>query len=150
MRGLILVLASLLAGCTQSANSPETTDRSIVIANAIYFGFCQGYCYSELTIEGETLRLTDTSRNPTQFPPRTRTLTLSSGDRVRIDSLLDPTALSALEGVHGCPDCADGGGEWIEIRSGTDSTRVTFEYAATLTPIAPLQAELRALRKRFE
>jgi hypothetical protein len=55
-----------------------------------------------------------------------------------------------VEGVHGCPDCADGGAEWVQVRASGDSIRATFEYGATLEPIAALQAEIRALRARFE
>jgi hypothetical protein len=74
---------------------------------------------------------------------------LALGDWRRIRALVDPAALKRLEGVHGCPDCADGGAEWIQLGAGNDSVRVTFEYGATLAGIAPLQAEIRALRDRF-
>jgi hypothetical protein len=66
-----------------------------------------------------------------------------------VRSLVDAAALRRLEGVHGCPDCADGGAEWIEIGSAAGPIRVTFEYGATLDGIGALQAELRALRNRF-
>jgi hypothetical protein len=63
--------------------------------------------------------------------------------------LVDTAAIHALEGVHGCPDCADGGAEWIQIE-GADSVRVTFEYGAELGGIEELQREIRELRARFE
>jgi len=148
MKYSMLVLAAAVAACVQSANSPETAD-SAVITTGTYFGFCQGYCTSEMIVDGETLRLTETGRDPVQFPPRTRTLQLSAADRARFTALVDPAALAGLAGTHGCPDCADGGGEWIQYRAGPDSTRIIFEYGKTLEPIAALQAELRALRHRF-
>ena len=33
-----------------------------------------------------------------------------------------------MDEIIGCPDCADGGAEWIEITSGETSHKVTFEY----------------------
>ena len=150
MRCVNVVLAATLLGCVQSANSPNDTDSAIVVTTGTYFGFCHGYCFSELTVDGQTLRFAETSRDPTQFPPRSRTLELGPADRARIAALVDPGALAALEGIHGCPDCADGGGEWVQFRSGSDSTRVTFEFGQSLDPIAGLQAELRMLRKRFQ
>jgi hypothetical protein len=46
----------------------------------------------------------------------------------------------------GCPDCADGGAEWLEI----DGKRVTLEFRSDLEPIRPLLQQVRALRARFE
>ena len=63
--------------------------------------------------------------------------------------MVDVAAITRLEGVHGCPDCADGGAEWIEIDTGSGPIRVTFEFGDTLPGIGPLQAEIRALRERF-
>jgi hypothetical protein len=149
VKWLIAVLSLTIAGCAQSANSPEALEDR-VLATGTFFGFCHGYCNTELVVDGDSLRYIESSRDPVQFPTRTRVLPLSAGERARLASLTDPAVLSSLEGVHGCPDCADGGGEWVQIRSGADSTRVTFEYGKTLDPIAALQTELRALRQRFQ
>jgi hypothetical protein len=62
---------------------------------------------------------------------------------------VDTAAFRELEGVHGCPDCADGGAEWIQVET-ADPMRVTFEYGVDLDGIEDLQAEIRELRGRFE
>jgi|SRR5687768_2157546 len=140
-------IAAALIGC---AGSPtERPETSFVVSTGTFFGFCGGYCYTELVLDGNTVRFTETSRDSARLPPRTRSLELEAADAERIRALVDPAVLSSLAGVHGCPDCADGGGEWVQVRSPDDSTRVTFEHGRVLNPIAELQAELRALRNRF-
>ena len=37
-----------------------------------------------------------------------------------------------LEERIGCPDCADGGSEWIEILANNKTYKVTFENGETL------------------
>jgi hypothetical protein len=103
---------------------------------------------TELRIDSTSLSLTEESWRSEQ-PTRTRTLPLAQADWQRLQALVDTAAFRRLEGVHGCPDCADGGAEWIEIRVG-EPVRITFDYGAELDGIADLQAEIRALRARFE
>lgn len=44
-----------------------------------------------------------------------------------INSIKD-SGIKKLPNRIGCPDCADGGSEWVEINEGNKITRVTFEY----------------------
>jgi hypothetical protein len=144
-----------LAGCTSSALGPESLGRGSVDLSALAltsgtsFGECLGYCRTELRVDSLTVTMVEVPQGQPQLPTRTRTLQLSRAEWARIRALVDPAALKRLEGVHGCPDCADGGAEWIEIGPESARVRVTFEFGATLPGIAPLQAELRALRARF-
>ena len=41
---------------------------------------------------------------------------------------MDFVVFRNLEEVIGCPDCADGGAEWIEITTKDLNHKVTFEY----------------------
>ena len=59
--------------------------------------------------------------------------TLDIGDRV-------------LERVYGCPDCADGGAEWIAVEAEERSHRVTFERSDPPEGIAPLATMLDRYR----
>jgi hypothetical protein len=68
----------------------------------------------------------------------------------RLVQLIDVATFSRLEPVYGCPDCADGGAEWIEIEQGEQRNRVTFEYNATLDPIAALAEEIRQIRSELK
>jgi hypothetical protein len=65
---------------------------------------------------------------------------------------LDFRVINAMNEVYGCPDCADGGSEWIEIRNeeGTEHTkRVTFEYGKAPKEIEKLVNLLRPLKEEL-
>ena len=94
-------------------------------------------------------RLTESSRDQATYPTKTRSRTLTGEEWLRIRGLATPAVMATLAGVHGCPDCADGGAEWIEVRSNQDSIRTTFEYGRGLEPIAALQAEVRTMREQL-
>jgi len=59
---------------------------------------------------------------------------------------VDMQALQALPNVLGCPDCADGGAEWIEVETGNTLKRVEFEYGVAIPSIQPLLDLVRARR----
>jgi hypothetical protein len=145
-RTILLLIALASAACTQSATWPA--DDDFTLSQGTSFGMCMGYCIVVMDVSGTTVTVTKSSHFPAQYPDSTSTFTLTGGEADRLRRLARTSGIAALEGVHGCPDCADGGAEWIEVRTPTDSVRATFEYGAVLEPIADLQAELRALRRR--
>jgi len=113
------------------------------------FGMCGGYCVTELAIDTLGVALTETSQVQ-PLPPRTRTLPLSEADWERLVAVVDTAAIRGLAGVHGCPDCADGGAEWIQFGPASEAVRVTFEFGDMIDGIEPLQTLLRELRSRFD
>jgi hypothetical protein len=142
---LALGLACASAAC--GATGPE--DRaSVVLTSGTSFGMCGGYCVTELRIDSLSITLTETSQ-VMDLPARVRTLPLSASDCARLQARVDTAAFREIEGVHGCPDCADGGAEWIQVET-EEPMRVTFEYGVELDGIEDLQAEIRELRGRFE
>jgi hypothetical protein len=142
--GLILTLS----GCGETDQTGIGDGQSIEITSGTSFGMCAGYCLTELRIERSAITLVEDSQMQ-DLPTRSRTLPLSVPEWNRLQSLVDSAAFERLEGVHGCPDCADGGAEWIQIET-AEPIRVTFEYGAELDGIDELQAEIRELRNRFE
>jgi hypothetical protein len=143
-------LALTFAACGGEGNQTEVlVDRlPVEIASGTSFGMCAGYCLTELRVDSASITLTEESWR-SDLPARTRTLPLERREWNRLQELVDTAAIRLLEGVHGCPDCADGGAEWIQIGD-VDSVRVTFEYGAELGGIEELQKEIRELRARFE
>jgi hypothetical protein len=75
-------------------------------------------------------------------------ITLAEWTELRL--LADPADLSRVEGTHGCPDCADGGAEWIALRIGSRTIESRFDYGRDFAEIEQLQARLRELRLRFQ
>jgi hypothetical protein len=144
---LLVALASMLAGCFEALD-PELGEV-LGLSSGTSFGECLGYCRKELILDTQTVTLVETWQPLGVQPERRRSIQLSSADWSRLQGLVDAAAIASVAGVHGCPDCADGGSEWIEVRTAQGVIRSTFEYGAVLQPIAGLQAEIRAIRARF-
>lgn len=61
-------------------------------------------------------------------------------------NLVNWDAFTALEEVIGCPDCADGGGQWIEITRDNETYKVTYEFGNPPPPLQPLANALSPLQ----
>jgi hypothetical protein len=117
---MMVITGFLLAGCDKE--SVESTDT---IKYGTGFGMCSGYCVSELTITPSKLSL---QKNGTGVKAKTCTQSFTSQQFQQLRDKIDFEKFAALDDVYGCPDCADGGSEWIEITRGGNTHRVVFEY----------------------
>jgi hypothetical protein len=141
--------ALLFAGFACSPTEPGA-NRAFDVLYGTSFNMCVGYCTTILTVRGTTAQLTETSHGDSRFPRRVRALELTDTEAKRIRTLANADDVKRVEGVHGCPDCADGGAEWIAVRAGRTTIEARYDFRRTLDPIAELQTELRALRQRFQ
>jgi hypothetical protein len=150
-RHLIIVLLATAAcsGSTEADSESLVPSQSFALFAGTSFGMCAGYCTTMLEVSPTSATLTETSRDPVRQPTRTRTLPLSPSEWQRIQAAVEPNVFTSVAGVHGCPDCADGGAEWIELKTAQSVARVTFQYGQAPPAIARLQGEIRALRERF-
>jgi hypothetical protein len=151
MKTILSFVFLLLATSSCSSNpAGEAAAGDVSIAQGKSYGMCVGYCWSEVVVSQDSARFTETSRDSVRNPPRRRALAISAAEWQRLESLAQPSKLTQVEGTHGCPDCADGGAEWVELRTNDRTIRAFYEANKDLAPIATLQAELRAIRQRFE
>lgn len=152
MRSLLLLCSLfLLSAC---AGAEVTTgsfgDEPFVVRTGTSFGMCLGYCSRTLEIAETEMVFRESSREPDRYPARTRSGTITRQEWDTIAALAGSREFAALQESYGCPDCADGGAEFIEVERDGRVQRVVFEYGDTLPGVAALQARLRALRGRFE
>jgi hypothetical protein len=142
---LAVAPALLLGGCEDSPTEPEV----LVIRGGTSFGFClpTAYCTTTLEITSTTVVLTRTSR--TLGDVRT-TGSITPAEWESLTEAVDEGRLRPMPDVVGCPDCADGGAEFVEVVTADWTKRVTFEFGATLPPIQPLVDQVRAIRRRLE
>ena len=141
-------LALLLAAC--GGGSPAAAPSDVLAIRATTsFGFCVGYCRSTLEISGEraTYRLVDPRA---ALPDVERTVTVAAAEWDALRSAVDRSRIESLPGVIGCPDCADGGAESLEVVADDWSRSITFEYQAAVPSIQPLLDRVRALRERLD
>jgi hypothetical protein len=151
-----ILLASLLIISLNSCNILESQDVSAfsgyTIKSGQSFGFCIGKCYSEITINGQNVELLIKERvigggedTKYKYAESLPTTTVNG-----IQKSLEIDKFFALNEVYGCPDCSDGGAEWIEIITDKDkSHKVTFESGKSIPEINDLIVTLRQERQRL-
>ncbi len=125
-------------------------DTSYTINSGTSYGECWGYCLYELEQNGLDIHyeVYGWGEDP-EYP------TLNIDDTITIaqwQSILNSfnfEEFTLLQEVYGCPDCADGGAEWIEITHEGITKRVTFEAYDTIPNHDELVVLLRELRDYY-
>lgn len=113
------------------------------------FGMCVDYCINNLSIRDEKVTFTK-SKNGQAPAPKTCTSTISASEVSALKILLDESKISSLPKTIGCPDCADGGAEWVSISSGAKEYKVVFEYGHAPKELTAIVAKLRDLKESFK
>lgn len=142
-----LIVALFLFSCEDSEMLTQNDVPSIRYGTS--FGECAGYCLTDLEVSAEQVYYVSYGWHNSQTP-KTNTVTFTSEQYNHLLGLFDQDKFLALDPVIGCPDCADGGSEWIEMTIGSRTKKVTFEYHKDIDPIAPLIDELRSLTEEVE
>jgi hypothetical protein len=111
------------------------------------FGLCRGYCQQYFTITADKVSyLAKSNDNDPDFPDITRNDTITKTDYDNLLKSLDLKKFNDLPDVIGCPDCADGGAEWIEIKNGNSVEKTTFGYNTDVPQIKNFLNNLRTFR----
>ena len=122
------------------------------VSTGTSFGMCRGYCQQSINITINPLQIT-TKKEPnfpqSSFPSVQKTYPFTSGQWQGLSDVLNLKAFDVLGDTIGCPDCADGGAEWIEIDSTDGVKRVTFENGQDVKGIEAMIEKLRQLRNQY-
>ena len=122
------------------------------IAGGLSFGMCFGYCQQSINATSDPLQIVFSKAAHfahDTYPPIQQSYSISSDQWNELISLLNLKIFAALSNIIGCPDCADGGAEWIQVNWIGGSKRVTFEYGRTINGIEEFIERLRQLRKEY-
>lgn len=148
---IALFLIALFSQCSSVAvQAPADTD-ALTVRSGTSFGMCVGNsCQKDYVFNGTSVTLTQSgTRTQSQSPARTCQSRLSAAEwsTLKVASNLD--AFQKQPEIIGCPDCADGGAEYIELQQGDSKHRVTFPFGKTIPGFEPLVDALRQQRERF-
>ena len=149
---LTFLITLILGRCTESnvLTNADTTD-ALTIRTGTSFGMCVGYCQNDYVFTGTSATLTQNgTRTQAQSPTRTCQTIISPAEWETLKSLTNIDTFSSKAETLGCPDCADGGAEYIELQAGDRKHRVTFEYNKTILGFEPLVDALRKRREAFK
>ena len=111
------------------------------------FGMCVGYCYNDLLISGSKVTFSKTQRIPKDTKTCTKTITESEVNEIK--DLLNQGKIATMPETIGCPDCADGGAEWITVEADGKQYKVTFEYGKAPKELKAAVDKLKALKESF-
>lgn len=152
-----LLLTAAAAGCRDDGSqvtNPTATGAKLIVRSGTSFGMCAGYCLRDLRVDSTDLLYTKRSwgRGSSTLPDSllADTITPLRWAALKETVAAKYEAFSKLDTIIGCPDCADGGAEWIEIEQGATVRRVTFEYGKEIPEIKELIAIVREIRGKFE
>lgn len=151
---IILSTFSFMACENQSQGvDAEKTLNGTVIKYGTAFGMCLGPCKKEMALVNDEAEFTvfqNGGRGTNGGDPVTYKEKLTSDYLAEVSKNIDFAAFSKLPEVIGCPDCADGGSEWVEIIKNDSRHKVTFEFGHDVKEIASLLKLLREKRVYFE
>lgn len=127
-------------------SSPQT-----IIKTGTYAGFCLGYCVQDFVITSEKITYTQTgwdfvSDVREKLPPKTKEIPTSESKWQELMNSIDLQKFNSLPERIGCPGCADGIVEWIEISDGKKAKKIEFEPKDDVQEINQFVTMLREIR----
>jgi len=139
MRAPIYII--LLTGLTFSTATFGQTIQKINYGSS--FGECSGYCKHDITIDSINTTNQKTSWDDKNYPELNRTTKTDRNQWKTLTSSINVKNFFSLANRIGCPDCLDGGAEWVEVKTSSKSHKVTFEYGSNIKGFEKLLSELR-------
>lgn len=143
---LIIFSSIILFGFSCKKNDLKSVET---IKYGRSFGKCIGYCKSDLTINNQQVIFTkSTNGNQKQTISCVNEL-----DKETLDLIVSNLNLNYFNDsppIIGCPDCADGGAEYVEINNNGNIKRITFEYGNPPKQLLDLVNLLKIQFKSFE
>ncbi|MEQ8217270.1 MAG: hypothetical protein RIM68_05295 [Arenibacter sp.] len=140
----LLLMIGLLLSCEKNEVNPSDIKQ---LGYGTSFGMCVGYCKNDMLLKSGTVIYSRSGwNNQVESIDCKENLTQLSWDSIKKAVALNE--FFSLPEIVGCPDCADGGAEWLEIENYSGKkNKVTFEYGK-----APEELEtiIAALRKQIE
>lgn len=148
---IMIALVSLLIVFTACNTAKEVTSKDTIISitHGTNFGHCRGYCRKELVFYPNQINYFEASVDSTTNPVKVENFKNTSKEWSTLTEKLDLKKFNSLEESYGCPDCADGGSEYIEIKTAEGTKRVTIEFNKEASQLEPLLTELRSQRKKL-
>ena len=150
---IVTLLITIQVSCNEGAakrcgQEPGFQTEIVKIKYGTSFGFCTGYCWKQLVIKNDQLVFEKMSREENEPVHCERDIDCS--EWIPVAQNINLEKFFTLNETIGCPDCADGGAEWIEIQTQTSKHKVTFDYQSPPSEISNYVADLRELMKTFD
>lgn len=149
MKRNLIFVGLLVFSLVFSACEKGKIDNLDQVSYGSSFGMCVGYCKNELTITRTKMTYSKIQHSP-KPDTKTCTLPITPEEVEAIKRLLNSEKIAALPEVIGCPDCADGGAEWVAINADGKKYKITFDYGKPPKELAAAVAKLKILKESFK
>jgi hypothetical protein len=135
---IVLTLAKPIEGYGQT--------KILLIKHGISFGMCEGYCYNEATYsKSKIIKFSKAwiKGKETEQPDKNDTTKITDTIWSELTKSINLKKFYKLPVVIGCPDCTDGGQEWLEIVTNKKTYKVEIEYGAEINELKKIFNILR-------
>lgn len=157
MKNITSYLASLLfcGVILLSCGKKNPVPEGLVVETGTSFGECVKNCFQVMTFNSLSKNLEfEIKNNPTAGENATQRFqeSFSETEYNEILNSIDFDVFKGLQKFYGCPDCADGGAEFIRLSDNMEtgeSYLVTFEYGKSVKGIEKLITLLRKKREEL-
>ena len=124
--GFLLVV--ILTSCEKDEKNNLQSDNDYV-KYGTSFNMCIGYCVRNVKISDSKIEFEKSGWDlDGNLPDISLSESINNDYWIKLVDTIDFDSFLQLDSVIGCPDCADGGAEWIEIKKNDKIYKVTFEY----------------------
>ena len=149
---LTLGLIFIHYSCEEDAQDLLVNDSTIVsVEYGKSFGECIGYCFTSIKIESTDVKfLLSSWESSSKYPDINVTVQISLDEWNDLINSINFIIFRNMDEVIGCPDCADGGAEWIEITTDKLQHKITFEYRNEPDEVKDYITQLRDLMSTYE
>ena len=147
---LRLTVSLFIAGTALLGSVAQASDAVALVRYGTRFGQCLGYCTRSIDVFPDRVVFSAIAYHPTKkLPAISNETTLDKQQEEELRRLLSETSVDGLATRIGCPDCADGGAEWIEIRKSSGPIRVLYEKGNPPIQLRALASWLGAMQGKF-
>lgn len=155
----ILFLISIIVYATSCKQNDDLTANEKLknevaefeyIAYGTSFGECAGYCVKKVEVSGTKIIFEKKSWNFEEYPIVTITDSNNEKSWKELSEKVDYDNFQQLSPIIGCPDCADGGAEWLEIKKEDVVYKVIFEYDNEPEEVQSYIQNLRSLLESYK
>ncbi len=144
------LIVMCLIGFLLQGTATEACAPAALVRYGTSFGECMGYCSRSIDVFSTRVTFFASAYHPKRkFPDVRNEVALNKQEQEELGRLLSGTSADGLTEIIGCPDCTDGGAEWIEITTNGRLRRVMFEYVKPPAQLKALRNRLKSLRDRF-
>lgn len=147
-KNILLILtvfgALLFSNCKKSKNDDLNN-----ISYGTSFGMCGDYCSQSILISDSKLSFSK-SKNGAVPDTKTCSKSISEAEVNSIKDLLNTNQISNLPEVIGCPDCADGGAEWVSVTVNGKKYKITYDFGKPPKELEAAVAKLKVLKDGFK